>query len=81
LFIFGFCESVTLETGSGVERLPLHQLTPCDFHKCVLIWKPGIIFVFASVKMDITPKKWAKIVALNEHISVTVRDIASDVAV
>jgi hypothetical protein len=39
--------------------------------KCVLILNLGIIFVFASVKMDvITPKKRAKIVAFNEHTSI-----------
>jgi DNA-binding MarR family transcriptional regulator len=31
--------------------------------------------------MDITPKKWAKIVALNEQTSITVRDIATVVGV
>jgi hypothetical protein len=35
----------------------------------MLIWNPGLIFVFAGVKMYITPKKQAKIVALNEHIN------------
>jgi transposase len=33
------------------------------------------------VKIDITPKKLAKIVAFNEHASMTVRDIASDTGV
>jgi DNA-directed RNA polymerase I, II, and III subunit RPABC1 len=47
----------------------------------MLILIPGIIFVFASVKMDITSKKWAEIIALNKHISMTVRDIASVVGV
>jgi hypothetical protein len=43
----------------------------------MLILNPGIIFGFASVKMDTMPQKRAKIVALNEHTSMTVRDIAS----
>jgi hypothetical protein len=47
----------------------------------MLILNPGIIFVFASVKMDIPPKKWVKIVALNENTSMTVTDIASVVGV
>jgi hypothetical protein len=47
----------------------------------VLILNPGIIFVFASVKMDITPIKRAKIVALTEYTSMTVRDTASVVGV
>jgi hypothetical protein len=47
----------------------------------MLILNPGIVFVFASVKIVITPKKRAKIVALNEHTSMTVRDIASVVGV
>jgi predicted transcriptional regulator len=47
----------------------------------VLILNPAIIFVFSIVKMDITPKKGAKIVALNEQTSVTVKDLASVVGV
>jgi hypothetical protein len=47
----------------------------------VYILNPGKIFVFASVKMDITPKKQAKIVALNVHTSMTVRNFASIVGV
>jgi hypothetical protein len=47
----------------------------------VLILNPGIIFDFASVKIDIIPKKRAKIVALNENTSLTVRGIASVVGV
>jgi hypothetical protein len=42
----------------------------------VLILNPWIIIVFASVKMDVTSKKRAKIVALNKHTLKTVRDIA-----
>jgi hypothetical protein len=62
-------------------KVAASSLTACVFRKCVLILNPGIIFVFASVKMDITPKKRVKIVALNEHTSMTVRYIASVVAV
>jgi hypothetical protein len=47
----------------------------------VLIFNPGIIFDFASVKMDITHKKRAKIIAFNEDTSMTVRDIVSVVGV
>jgi hypothetical protein len=47
----------------------------------MLILNPGIIFVFASVKIDIKPNKRAKIVALNEHKSITVRVTASVVGV
>jgi hypothetical protein len=47
----------------------------------VLVLNTGIIFVFAIVKMDTTPKKLAKIVALNEQTSITVRVIASVVGV
>jgi transposase len=45
----------------------------------VLILNPGLILVFACV--DITPKTRAKIVALNEHTSMTVRNTASVVGV
>jgi hypothetical protein len=38
-------------------------------------------FVFACVKMDITPKKRPKIVVFNKHKSMTVRDIACVVGV
>jgi transposase len=47
----------------------------------VSILNPAIIFVFASGKIDITPKKQAKVVALNENTSMAVRDIASVVGV
>jgi transposase len=46
-----------------------------------LILNPGIIFVFASVEIDITPKKRATIVALNKHTSMIVEEIASVVGV
>jgi transposase len=47
----------------------------------MLSFNLGIIFVFESVKMEITAKKRTRIVALNEHTSMTVRDIASVVRV
>jgi transposase len=47
----------------------------------MLILNPGIIFVFVSVKMDITQKKQAKNFAFNEYTPMTVRDIASVVGV
>jgi hypothetical protein len=51
--------------------------TVCLLQASVLILNHGIIYIFASVKMDITPKKWANIVVLNEQTSMTVKDIAS----
>jgi hypothetical protein len=47
----------------------------------VLNLNPGIAFAFASVKVDITPKKRAEVANLNEHTSMTVRGIASGVRV
>jgi hypothetical protein len=54
--------------------LPLRLLAACVFRKCVLNLNPEIIFVFASMKADITPKKRAKIIALNDNTSITVRE-------
>jgi hypothetical protein len=47
----------------------------------MLILNPGVLFVFVRMKMDITLKKRAKIVVLNEHTSITLKDIASVVDV
>jgi hypothetical protein len=40
-------------------------------------FEPWNNFGFPNVKMDITPKKLAKIVPLNEHTSKTARETAS----
>lgn len=48
---------------------------------CFLIVLSVIRVTFACSEMDITPKKRAKVIALKEHTSMTIRDIATAVGV
>jgi hypothetical protein len=60
--------------------LPLHQLTACIFSKCV-DFEPWDNFCFCECENGHFSKETGKFVALNEHTSMTVRDIAYVVGV